>query len=174
MKDAQYEGRLEDNLHVETSKSLATIEKKNKELALKLVTADKDRKSTEAGLKNAQTLVEEQSKKLNYTEIQLATTNQQFETMKAKLEKTKEAAQAAVDASEQKFYDLGVKETEVFLTDKLVEDCRDYCLKVWTEALILTRVPVASEWKKAENVYYPQDLRETPEADRGFCTNTCR
>lgn len=45
--------RLADNLRAETSKSLATSEKKNKEFALKLVTADKDRKSAKTSLKNA-------------------------------------------------------------------------------------------------------------------------
>ena len=55
----------------------------------------------------------------------------------------------------QKFYDLGVQETEARLIDELVEVCRDYCLEVWTEALNLARVPVALEWRRAENVYYP-------------------
>lgn len=43
-KDAWSEARLVDNLHVKTSKSLATVEEKNKELALKLATEDKERK----------------------------------------------------------------------------------------------------------------------------------
>jgi len=45
---------------------------------------------------------------------------------------------------------------------------RDYCLEVWTEALKLTRVPATLEWRRAENVYYPQDLREAPEAPLGL------
>ena len=53
----------------------------------------------------------EQRKKLHYAEIKLATANQQVVDLKAKLEKAKEAtraAQAVADASEQKFYDLGM------------------------------------------------------------------
>ena len=53
MKVAQSKARITNNLHAETSKSLATAEKKNKEFALKLVTADKDRKSAKTSLKNA-------------------------------------------------------------------------------------------------------------------------
>ena len=42
MKDAQNVARLANNLRTETSKSLATTESKNKELALKLATANRD------------------------------------------------------------------------------------------------------------------------------------
>ena len=59
VKDTKSEARLADNLRVETNKSLATAEKRNKELALKLATEDKERKSAEVGLKNAQAKAEE-------------------------------------------------------------------------------------------------------------------
>ena len=76
--------------------------------------------------------------------------------MKAELEKAKEATRGEI--LEQKFYDLRAKENEVCLTDKLARVCRDYCLEVWTEALNLTGVPAILEWRRAENVYCPQDL----------------
>ena len=60
-----------------------------------------------------------------------------------------------------------MKETEVCLTDELAGVCRDYCLKVWIEALNLTEVPAALEWRRAENVYYPPDLQEAPKAPSG-------
>lgn len=63
--------------------------------------------------------------------------------MKAELERAKEAAQvaqAAANASEQKFPNLGGKETKVYLTNELDGVCRNYCLEVWTEALNLTGV----------------------------------
>ena len=78
--------------------------------------------------------------------------------MKAKLEKAKEAAwatKATADASKQKFYDLEVQETEARLTEELIEVCRDYCSEVWIKVLNLAGVPAASEWRRAENVYYP-------------------
>jgi len=31
---------------------------------------------------------------------------------------------------------------------------------VWAEALNLAGIPVASEWRKAENIYYPTNIRE--------------
>ena len=96
--------------------------------------------------------------------------NQQVADLKAKLEKAKDATQTAqvtANALEQKFYDLRVKETEAHLADELVGVCRDYCLKVWTETLNLIEVPAASEWRRAENVYCPEDLQEAPEAPLG-------
>ena len=60
-----------------------------------------------------------------------------------------------VDALGQKFYDLGVQETEARLTEELVGFCMDYCQKVSTEALNLVGVPTALEWRRVENVYYP-------------------
>ena len=73
MKDAQNETRLANNLRVETSKSLATTESKNKELALKFATANRDWRSTEAGLRTVEVQADEQCQKLHYTEIELAT-----------------------------------------------------------------------------------------------------
>lgn len=72
-------------------------------------------------------------------------------------------AQATADDSEKKFYDLRAKETEVRLVDELAGVYRDYCLEVWTKALNLTGVPTTSKWRRAENVYYPLDLRKALE-----------
>ena len=74
------------------------------------------------------------------------------------LEKAKEAAwvaQVAADALGKKFYDLRVQETEACLTEELAGFCKDYCQKVWTEALNLAKVPAVLEWRRGENVYYP-------------------
>ena len=76
VKDAQNEARLMDNLRAETNKSLTTVEIRNKELALKLATADKDRKGVEAGLRTAEVQAEEQCQKLHYIEIELAIAKQ--------------------------------------------------------------------------------------------------
>lgn len=64
-----------------------------------------------------------------------------------------------------------VKETEAQLTDELAEVCRDYCFEAWTEALNVARDPADSKWRKAENVNYPADLREAPEATLGLGTS---
>ena len=64
-----------------------------------------------------------------------------------------------------------MQEIEAHLTDELVGVCRDYCLEVWIEALNLAGAPATSEWRKVENVYYPGDLREAPEAASGLRTD---
>ena len=81
-------------------------------------------------------------------------------------------SQEAAEAVEQASYNLRVQETEVRLADELAEVCRDYCQEVWVEALNLARVPVTSEWRKAQNVYYPSDIREVPTALLPFATPT--
>ena len=53
MKDAQNEARVKANLYVETSKALGVVEQKNQELAAKLITEERGRKSIETSLKNA-------------------------------------------------------------------------------------------------------------------------
>ena len=133
MKDARKEERLTDNLHAEASKSLTIDEGRNKELALKLAITDRDRRSTEVGLRNVEAQSEEQRQRLHYTEIELATAKQQVLELKAELFKAKEAAQVtqvAADNAGQKFYDFGVQETEARLTEKLAGVCREYCLEV--------------------------------------------
>ena len=52
VNDACYEAKVKANLRAETSKALGPAEKKNKELNAKLTTKEKERRSTEAGLKN--------------------------------------------------------------------------------------------------------------------------
>ena len=84
--------------------------------------------------------------------------------LKAKLSKAKEVAQAAADTAGQKFYDLGVQEIEAWLSKELAAVCKEYCLEVWTEGLNVAGAPVDSKWRKAESIYYPENLREIPKA----------
>ena len=112
------------------------------------------RKSAKAGLKNAQNQAKDQCKKLYHTKIKLAIEKQQVLELKAELQKAKEATEAL----EQVFYDCGVQETEIQLT----EVCRDYYKEVWGKALNWAEVPTASEWRNAENIFYPKDICEVP------------
>jgi len=50
------------------------------------------------------------------------------------------------------------------LAEELAEVYRDYCQEVWAEALNLVGAPVDSKWRKAENIYYPPNIREFPAA----------
>ena len=116
------------------------------------------RKSAKAGLKNAQNQAKDQCKKLYHTKIKLVIEKQQFLELKAELQKAKEATEAL----EQVFYGYGVQETEIQLTEELTEVCRDYYKEVWGKALNWVGVPAASEWRNAENIFYPKDICEVP------------
>ena len=84
-----------DNLHAGASKSPAIAKGRNKELALKLATANRDRMSVKAGLRSVESQVKEQRQRLHYTKIELATAKQQVLKLKTELSKAKEAAQVA-------------------------------------------------------------------------------
>jgi len=72
VKNARNKERLANNLCAEASKSLAVAEGRNKKLALKLATMDKDWRSAEDGLRNVEVQTKEQHQRLHYTEIELA------------------------------------------------------------------------------------------------------
>ena len=81
--------------------------------------------------------------------------------LKTELSKANEAAQVAqavVDTTGQKFYDLGVQETEARLNKELAGVCREYCLEVWTGTLNVAEAPTNSKWRKDENLFYLEDL----------------
>ena len=44
----------------------------------------------------------------------------------------------------------------------MVEVCRDYCTVTWNEALNSVGVPVNSELRRVEKVYFPEYIREIP------------
>ena len=54
VKDTHNEARVEANLCAETSKAPGAAEQKNQELSVKLTAEERERRSAEAGLKNAQ------------------------------------------------------------------------------------------------------------------------
>ncbi|XP_030964273.1 axoneme-associated protein mst101(1)-like [Quercus lobata] len=126
VKEVRNDVKNEAHLHVKAEKSLRATKQKCKELASKLIAEERKRRSAEAGLKNAQLVLE----------------------LKSDLQKAKEAAQAekeAAEASKQVSYLLGIKETEIRLAEELVEVCKDYCKVTWEEALNLAGVPTNSK-----------------------------
>lgn len=76
VRDAQNKTRLTNNIRTKASKSHAIAKGRNKELALKLATIDRDRRNTKDSLKNAEAQMEEQRQGLHYTEIELAIAKQ--------------------------------------------------------------------------------------------------
>ena len=71
---------------------------------------------------------------------------------------TKEASRAAEVAA----FERGVMETETRLTEEVAGFCRDYCVEVWVESLNRAGILVNSELRRAENVYFPKDIRKAP------------
>ena len=97
------------------------------------------------------------------TEINLATERQIVLDLKAILQKAKEEAQLAKEATEAEKraeYQLGVKETQVRLTEELLEVCKDYCSVTWDKGLSVTGVPADSIWRLPVSVFYPPEIRE--------------
>ena len=71
---------------------MGTAKKENKELLSKLNAEEREIRSAEARLKNAQTQAEDQRKLLYQTKIDLTTLRQLVLQLRAELQKAKEAA----------------------------------------------------------------------------------
>ena len=100
VKEARNNVKNEVHLRLETEEALGTAKEENKELLSMLTAEEKERRSVEAGLKNAQTQAEDQHKLLYQTEVKLATLRQLVLELKTDLQKAKEAAQLAKEATE--------------------------------------------------------------------------
>ena len=68
----------------------------------------------------------------------------------------REAAEVTVNAS----YERGVLDTEICLADEVAIVCRDYCTKSWGVAIDRAGVPANSELRRAESIFFPEDIRE--------------
>lgn len=80
-----------------------------------MVTTERARSSTEAGLKIVERQAEDQRQKLHLTKIDLATQRQLILDLKAKLQKAKDTARVAREASEvtkMASYERGMQETK--------------------------------------------------------------
>ena len=66
----------------------------------------------------------------------------------------KEASRATKIAT----FKRGVLETETQLAEEVVGVCREYCAEVWVELLNRVWVPTNSEIRRAENIYFPEDI----------------
>ena len=143
------------------------MKKENKDLFSKLIAEERERKSTQAGLKTAKAQAEDQRKLLYQTKIELATSKQLVLDLKAELQKVKESAQLAREVAETKkqaSYILRVEETQAKLTEELAEACRDYCNVTWDEALNIAKVLVDSALRQPGSIYYHPNIREVPGA----------
>ena len=85
VKDAGNDVKNEVHIRLEIEKALGAVKEENKELLSKLIVEERERRSVEAGLKNAQTQAEDQRKLLYQTEIELATSRQLVMDLKVDL-----------------------------------------------------------------------------------------
>ena len=74
----------------EVEKTVGSLKQENLELAEKFKESEKQRRSTEAGLKSAETQAEDQCQKLFVIETSLATKKQNVLELKAALQKAEE------------------------------------------------------------------------------------
>ena len=89
-------------LCLETEKALGAVREENKELLSKLIVSERDRKSALVGLKSAESQAEDQCKLLYQIEIELATSKQLVLDLRVELQKAKEVAQLANEATKAK------------------------------------------------------------------------
>ena len=168
VKDAYSEANAEFNARFEVEKELGALKENQAKLSEQLKEAVRARDSSEAGLKNAKKQAEEQHKQLHYTEINLATEKQLVTELREELQKAREAAQLvkeAVEVEKQATYKLGMEETQAKLTEELSTVCREYCGISWGKALDVAGVPVGSDLRQPESIYYDPEIRELPSSD---------
>ena len=99
------------------------------------------------------------------TKLNLATEKQKVLDLKAELQRVKdtarvvrEVAEAMVSAS----YERRVADIEARLSEEVAGVCRDYCTESWGVAMDRARVFTDSKLRRAENIFFPEDIREIP------------
>ena len=71
-------------------------------------------------------------------------------------------AKEAVKATKAVAYERGVVETEARLIAEVTVVCRDYCAETYYKTLDRAGVPTDSNLRRANKVYYPEDIRKDP------------
>ena len=100
VKDAHNEAKAEADSRSKIEKEVSNLKEDQAKLSEQLKEAIRTRNSFEAGLKNAEKQAEEQRKQLHFTEINLATEKQLVKDLRKELQKVREAAQLAKEATE--------------------------------------------------------------------------
>ena len=157
----------DNNLNVEiqnrhdVEKAFGMANHKKMQLAEKLKAAESAQKSVEAGLKSAEAQAEDQRKEPYTIQLNLAAEKAAVLDLKSKLQKAEEALKVAQEAAiETSAYERGVLETEARLTAEVTTVCREYCVETYNQALDRAGIPADSNLRRANQVYYLEDLRE--------------
>ena len=85
--------------------------------------------------------------------------------LRKELRKAREAVQLvkeAAKAEKQVAYTLGVEETQARLIEEVSVVCREYCGISWGKALDAVGVPIGSDFKRPESIYYNPEIHELP------------
>ena len=77
--------------------------------------------------------------------------------LKVKLQKAKDAARVLREVSESA-ETASYEETEARLVEEVAKVCRDYYAETWAEALNRAGVLANSELRRAENIFFPEDI----------------
>ena len=157
VKDARREAKAKFNAQSEVEKEVSNLKENQAKLSKQLKEVVRAKDSSEAGLWNAENQAEEQRKQLHYIEINLATKKQLVKEIREELQKAKEATQlakGAAEAKKQAAYTLGVGETQARLTKEFSLVCKEYCDISWDKALDAAKVPMDSDLRWPESVYY--------------------
>ena len=163
VKNARSEAKAAFDAWSEVEVKLGALKENQAKLAEQLKDAVRARDSSKSSLKNAEMQAEEQRKQLHYFQINLATEKQLVKELREEFQKAREDAQLAkeaVEAEKQAAYTLGVEETQVRLTEELSSVCREYCGISWGKALDVAGVPVDSDLRRLESIYYDPEIRE--------------
>ena len=99
-------------------------------------------------------------------ELNLATKKQKVLDLKAELQKLKDVARVAKEATEaivNASYERGIANTETRLSEEVAVVCRDYCTESWGVAMDWAGVPANSELRRAESIFFPVDIQEIPD-----------
>ena len=88
--------------------------------------------------------------------------------LREELQKAREAVQLVKEAAKvekQAAYKLGMEETQAILTEELSTVCREYCGISWGKALDVAGVPVGSDLRQPESIYYDPEIRKLLSSD---------
>ena len=164
--------KVREDLHKEAQsrriaeRATGDLKKENDSLSHEVKEAKKGWDSAEVGLKNATKQAEDLRLQLRQSEENLRAEKQAVSDLKAELTKVKGEARLAREAAEKAvaaFYDRGVKDTEVRLAEEVATICREYITLSWGVALNRATVPVDSDLRKTENIFFPEDVCEIPD-----------
>ena len=168
VKSARSEARAAFDARSEVEVELGALKENHFKLAEQLKEAVRARDSDEAGLKTTEKQFEDIREQLHYNEINLATEKQLVTELREELWKGRKAVQLvkeAADAEKQAAYMLRVEETQARLTEGFFVVYRDYCDISWGKTLDVVRVPMDSDLRRPESIYYDPKIRKLSSPD---------